>query len=129
MKVKLGQIVNSQTALQDLGSKQLIAKSAFQIRRVLKVVGEQLEIYQVTHTDLIKKHGVQQGESWTVPPEKFPAFYAELNPLLESEIELTIDKLPFSTIEDVKISGGNLLLLEWLIDDPKPDIPQEGGTK
>ena len=125
MKIKLGQLVNSQTALQDLASKQLLAKNAFRLKRALMAAEEPLKVYVAVRDDLIKKYGETIGELVQIKPNTpgMKSFNEEIAPMLDNEIELAIDKLPFETIADVKISADNLFLLDWLIDEPKPDAP------
>jgi hypothetical protein len=133
MKLKLGVLVNAQTALNDLASRQLIAKTAFRIGRNLKVIGNEIELYEKQRVELAKKYGTLDAErnqykfEKTVDGKSVPdkesgeKFIAELNDLLTTEIEIAITPIPLSDLADVKMSAGDMTMLDWLIEDaPTP---------
>jgi hypothetical protein len=119
MKLKLGQLVNAQPALNDLAAKQLLAKTAFRIGRNLKTINVELELYDKQRVELAKKFGTldEAKQQYKFENGSGEKFVEELNAMLATEIEIAVTPILLTDLDDVKISAANMAALDWLIED------------
>lgn len=125
MKLKLSQIVETQSALARLGAEKLPAKMAYTIGRNIQKLRPELENYEKTRTDLIKeKYGAKgEGDTYQVEPKNMEAFVKELNELLAVELDLDLWTLKFSEF-DQDISPMDLVALDWMFEhEPNGHAP------
>lgn len=117
MKLKLSQIVETQSALARLGAEKLPAKMAYTIGRNIQQLRPELENYEKTRTNLIKeKYGEKgEGDTYQVEPKSMEAFVKELNELLAVELDLDLWTLKFSEF-DRDISPMDLVALDWMFE-------------
>ncbi len=126
MKIKLGKIVASNNALRSLSSKQLMAKTAYKISRNLRIISGEIELYQQQRDALVKKYGVptDKPDVYSFENGNKEKFETELNALHDTEVENSISVISLSDLEDIKMSSGEMLDLDWLIkEDNTPDAP------
>ena len=119
MKLKLGTIVNSKEAFQELLKEKLPIRKAFKIKEVLKLIEPKFETYEDLRSKLIMdKYGIQKGESgnWKVKESMTKEFYSELQELQSEDVELDIVKIKLPDDDNIKITPANMYLLEWIID-------------
>jgi hypothetical protein len=119
MKLKLGALVSAQPALDDLASKQLVAKTAFRIARNLRIIAGERELYEQQRIALAKKYGTLDAEhsQYRFANGNGEKFIEELNALMNTEVENGIMPIPLSDLADVKMSAGDMAMLDWLIED------------
>lgn len=127
LKVKLGDLVNSEPALSDLAQADTSARMSFTLSLVLKEVGKHLDAKRATHQKLLEKYGtLKEGNPnlFEIKPEQRIAFEREFRELMDTEVELVgIGKIKVSAIESegVKFSGQEMLTLSWLLkEDVQP---------
>lgn len=122
IKVKLSEIVNATSALNDLASQRLIARAGLQIGRALKVITGELEVYEKSRQQLIEKHsGVANPQTNQFEFKDGVKFAEEFKDLLDTEITLSVDKIKVSDLADCKPAVATMMQLAWLIeDDAKP---------
>ena len=119
MKLKLGTIVNSKEAFQELLKEKLPIRKAFKIKEVLKLIEPKFEMYEELRSKLImEKYGEQEGESgnWRVKDSMAKKFFLELQELQFEDVELDIIKIKLPDDDTIKITSVNMYLLEWIID-------------
>lgn len=120
MKLKLGTIINSKEAFQELLKEKLPIRKAFKIKEVLKLIEPKFEMYEDLRSKLImEKYGEQEGESgnWKVKDSMTKEFFLELQELQSEDIELAdIVKIKLPDDNNIKITSANMYLLEWIID-------------
>lgn len=115
MKIKLGQIVNSQQPLQSLLQEKMPFSTAFKLSSIVKKVNGSLETFEELRGKLIQKY----GEDDKIDPkhENWEKFVEEMNELLLTEQTLTIDKIKQSELSKCQISASDLLALEFMIKE------------
>ena len=118
MKLKLYQLVNAQPALNDLASKQLIAKAAFKIGRNLKIIASEMELYEARRIALAAKYGTLDAANnqYRFDNGAGEKFVAELNDLRETEVENGIMPITVDELADVKMTASDMAQLDWMID-------------
>lgn len=130
MKVKLQQLWDAnQEALLTLGNaKQANVKASYWIGKAMKKIISELTDLNNSRNELVKKYGSEKDGSWTVAKEKIQIFNKEFKELLDTEIDLNINKLPFEYVESIQLSPGEFMALDWLISEPK-EQPKESDSK
>ena len=126
MKIKLETLVASNSALMQLAQEKLQAKTAYVLQRNIRIIRDELKTYDATRVDLINsKYGTEQEDGiYQVMPDKQPAFFQELNPLLAVELELDLRKISLTELT-CPISAAMLLDLEWMVTFPEEDTKKE----
>lgn len=119
MKISLGQIKLSEQALVRLSNEALPIQIAFQVSRLIRQLGPELQNLENQRLKLVHKYGQTDTDSGqtTVPPENIPQFTEEMTPLLDTLIQIDFEKIPLSKFpEEVKLSSTDLLALEAFLE-------------
>lgn len=125
INVKISSLLNGTEALQKLAGADLKAKLAWQVARLLKAAEAELQSFNETRMTLIKKYGEKdtEGELITdekgnckIPPEDINTFTAELNELLNTEVEINVNKISINDLENMSFTPSEMTLLEEFID-------------
>lgn len=125
IELKVGELVNSTEALQKLSQKELKAKLAWQVSKLLKAADKELQEFNETRMNLIKKYGEkdENGELITddkgnckIPEEVTVDFSNELNDLVEAEIEINANKIKIDDLENIDFTPNEMNILEVFID-------------
>ena len=125
IKLKISDLLNSTEALQKLAGKELKAKLAWQVGHVLKLAEKEIQDFNETRMNLIKKYGEkdENGELVTdennnckINNEFINDFSNELNELIESEIEINANKIKIEDIENLDFTPAEMTQLEVFID-------------
>ena len=126
MKIKLETLVASNAALMQLAQEKLQAKTAYILQRNIRIIRDELKTYDATRVDLINsKYGTKQKDgTYRVMPDRQPAFFQELSPLLAVELELDLRKISLTELT-CPISAATLLGLEWMVTFPEEDTKKE----
>ena len=123
MNVKLSQIIESKQSLQNLMLEKAPKNISLQISRTYKLLLPEYENYGEELKKTIVENGgeIQDDGKWKVPPDNGIKFQQEIKELMDAKMELNISKIKLPV--DFVISGKDLLLLEWLLEDE--DVKKE----
>ena len=125
IKIKVQELVNSTAALQKLSNMSLKAKLAWQVARLLKAADAEIQVFNETRMNLLKKYGEKDENDKLITDEKgnckivtgeTEAFSNELNELLNTKIEINSNPLKFSEIENIDFTPAEISQLESFID-------------
>ena len=125
IKLTIGDLVNSTEALQKLADKQLKAKLAWQVARLLKMIDAELQSFNDTRMNLVKKYGEKDETGSLITddkgnckilPDLVNEFSKELKELVDTEIELNSNKLKIEDLENLDFSPAEMNTLEAFID-------------
>ena len=125
IKVKISDLLNSTEALQKLAGTELKAKLAWQVGRILKSADTEIQSFNDTRMNLIKKYGEKDeaGELVTddsgnckIPNESLAMFSSELNELIDTEIEINANKIAIDSLDDKEFTPAEMSQLEVFID-------------
>lgn len=126
MKIKINEILKAKQSFEKVMASELDFKLAYRCRKILKKVIKELENYNETRNELIKKHGepvknkkgkVIEG-SFVVSKKNTKKFREEEKGLLEMEVELGADLIPYEALEGCKISPIDVVNIELFIAEP-----------
>ncbi len=121
MKLKLSQLVNSSQAFSRLMSQPMRAVKSFALSKVARQIEPDLKAYDEQRIKLLKEYGKLRDESGQQyefdTPRQAQEFVAELNALLEQDVELDVKPILLADLDKIEISAVDILTLGWLIVD------------
>ena len=125
INVKISELLNSTETLQKLSQKDFKAKLAWSIARLLKAAETEIQSFNDTRMNLIKKYGEkdESGELITdekgnckIEPNAIESFSNELNELLNTEVEINVNKIKVDQLEEVDFTPSEIVILEPFIE-------------
>ena len=118
--MKLGQVVSSVSALNNLASEKMKAKQAYRISRVLMEANSHLESFNGAREKAIEEYGEKDDDGNMAidqDSKNFKKFTDEINALLDEEVEMKFNKIKLKEISSLEVSVADMVALDWLIDD------------
>lgn len=106
MTVKNGQLLQSQQALQEIAQANLKGVYALQVRDILGPVQKRLDRLQEVQQDLMEREDMSEQEA-----------DEEWRQVLQEKTNIDEDPLPRQALEDIEISAGTLIALDWMIGE------------
>ena len=120
MKVKIRELMNAQPALQELVGKEMGARVAFRLARIVSEVNRELAHADAVKRKLFDELGNDNEEGHREIPERNArAFEKQLQELVDTEIEFGFDRIKIGTLPDLTL--GSAMALGWLVDDEEGD--------
>ena len=119
MKVTVGQLKLSEPALLKLSQQDLPIGIAFKIARLVKQIAPELMTLEETRQKLVAKWGTPDESTGqtTVLGESIEKFTSEIKPVLDTEITIDFEKIPFNTIpEKVELNASDVIALDPFLD-------------
>lgn len=123
--VKISDLLNATEVLQELSKKQLKARLAFDVSRLLKAADTEVTQFNEARMKVINKFGEkdENGELSTdesgncrIVPANIPDFNNELNELINAEVELNANKIKITALEDLDFTPSDMVVLEPFIE-------------
>ena len=123
--VKIADLVNSVDTLQKLSQKSFKAKLAWSISRLLKAAETEIQSFNETRMDLIRRRGEkdENGELITdengnckINPAEINEFSKELNDLLETTVEINVNRIRMDLLEDLDFTPMDMAVLEPFVE-------------
>ena len=125
IKVKISELVNSTETLQKLSQKDFKAKLAWSIARLLKAAEAEIQSFNETRMNLIKKYGDKDETGELITDEKgnckinnseIEQFSNELGELMNTEVEINANKIDIGLLEDVEFTPSEMAILEPFVN-------------
>lgn len=125
IKVKINDLLNSTEALQKLAGTELKAKLSWQVSRILKAADAEIQSFNETRMNVIKKYGekdengelvTDENQNCKIAENNVAEFSNELNELMMSEVEINANKLDINSLEDKEFTPAEMAQLEIFID-------------
>ena len=125
IQVKIADLLNSTETLQKLSQKDFKAKLAWTIARLLKSAENEIQSFNDTRMNLIKKYGEkdENGELITdengnckINQEDIDIFSKELNELMDSEVEINANKMKMDLLENIDFTPSDMAVLEPFVE-------------
>lgn len=126
IELKIGDLLNATEALQNLAKKELKARLALSISRILKNAEGEIQNFNETRMNLIQKYGEkdESGELVTTDDgnckilnENMQIFQSELNELLDATIEINANKIPLDALDALDFTPKDMVMLEPFIEE------------
>lgn len=125
IKLTISELLNSTEVLQRLSKTDLKARLSWQVARLLKAADEEIQSFNETRMNLVKKYGEkdENGELITddqgnckIPNESTLEFSNQLNELINTEVEINANKIKIADIENLDFTPAEMNMLEPFID-------------
>lgn len=125
IKVKILDLVNSTETLQKLSQKDFKAKLAWSIARLLKAAEKEIQEFNDTRMNLIKKYGEKDENGELVTDDKgnckidnsvLNEFSNELNDLMNTEVEINANKIDIELLENLEFTPSDMAILEPFVE-------------
>lgn len=123
--ITLEQLLNSTDGLKGLSQKQLKARPAYAISKILKAADAEMTTFNDTRMELIKKYGekdetgeLKSDENGNVHivDEMLSTFNKELQDLLSTSIDINANKIRIDDIGDVEFTPAEMAQLDEFIE-------------
>ena len=121
IKISMNDLLNCTETLQKLSQKELKARLALSIARVLKEAEREIQNFNEVRMNLINKYG-EKGEdgqlvtdengNCKILPDGIDTFTKELNDLVNTEVEINANKLKLADLENLDFTPGQMAMLE-----------------
>lgn len=125
INVKISDLLNSTEVLQKLANKELKARLAWSVSKLLKAADKEISDFNEARMNLIKKYGEKDESGELITDEKgnckitegsVSAFSVELNELMNTEVEINANKILIDDIGDLEFTPSEMTVLETFID-------------
>jgi hypothetical protein len=115
--MKLGVIVNSQRALENLSNCPLSISIAWELKKFIKAINPEYVSFEELRNQKVLQYGkkVEGSQQWNVLPENNDAFQKDMAELLNKDIDVTIPQFKISDLGNVSLSASDLIMLDYLI--------------
>ena len=122
----LGELVTAAEAVGKLLDKPLRASLAFRIGKLSKEMAPHMETFEKVRQELLEKYGekveseeLEQGQvSYTFKNGGAEKFSLELQEMLDEKVDsFKIKKIKLKELENVDLTGRDMIALEWLISE------------
>lgn len=126
IKIKLKEIVNSSEVLRKLAGESLRGRVAFQISKLLKKLEEELELFNKTRLEIIKKYGekdengelkIDENGNIQIKKENTSIFNQEIVDLLDQEIEVNANLIALDDLENINFTPSEIIILMPFIQE------------
>lgn len=106
IQTTLGELVDAQQALANLGKERLPVKTAYALSKVIRQVKKECDIFHEQHNAIVTQLGAVVGEQIRVKPENNADYEKRSKELRAIEVTLDVNPLPFSLFDTLKDFGG-----------------------
>lgn len=125
ISITLEQLINSTDGLKGLSQKQLKARSAYAVSKILKAADAEMNTFNETRMELIKKYGEkdetgelksdEQGNVHIID-KMLSTFNKELQELLNTTVDINANKIRIEDIGDVDFTPAEMAQLDDFIE-------------
>lgn len=125
IRVKLDNLISSVEALQKLSQTEMKARLAWQVTRLLKAADAEIQQFNETRMNLIRKYGekdengeivVDDKNNCKIAEDKVSDFTKELTDLAESEVEINANMIKIDDLDALEFKPAEMSALEPFID-------------
>ena len=126
IEIKLGDVINSMDIMQKLAGVSFNGKTAFKIARILKKLDDEIKTFNDTRTAIIKKYAeidengelvIDDNGNCKLKADTIADFNKELGELLDTTIEVNVDKLKVDDLDAGNFTPSEMIVLEPLIEE------------
>lgn len=125
IKLTINELLNSTEILQKIASKELKARLALEIARMLKSAEKEIQDFNDVRMKLITKYGEKDENGELITDEKGNCkivqdervnFANELNDLVATEVEINANKIKLEQIENLDFTPAEMSILEPFLE-------------
>lgn len=118
MNLTLEDLATAEAPLQRLVEREVSARVAFHLARIVRQVNPELRDYGTARMALLKRVGTlsEDGTGYNIEPQHQAEFTAEIRALLDTEIELNVVPIAEGDLPD--LTAADAMALWWLVEEP-----------
>lgn len=113
--MKIIQVVNALPSLQKLAGQELSAKKLYKIAKLFGNLESEIAFYNEQRNKILTQYCDIVGNQYVPRAEDEAKLNAELNELLDIDIECEIKEVTIGIDEDVKLSYNDLMALKGFV--------------
>lgn len=113
--MKIIQVVNALPSLQKLAGQELTIKKLYKISKLLGNLENEIAFYNTQRNKILTQYCDIVGNQYVPRKEDEAKLNAELNELLDTEIECDIKEVVLGDDENIKLSYNDLVALEGFV--------------
>jgi hypothetical protein len=113
--MKIIQVVNALPALQKLAAQDLSIKKLYKLSKLLGNLSNEVAFYDAQRTKILSQYCDVVGNQYVPRKEDEAKLNAELNELLNTDIDCEINEVVIGVDEDVKLSCNDLMALRGFV--------------
>lgn len=126
MTITLQNILEAQGTMQNLSTKVLRGRTAYQVARLLKRLDAELSTYNDTRLKLIEQYAKKKDDGnyelneqneYQFTQENMQAYMNEINNLLQEKIEIDANPLKLDDLLDLEFTPTEMVALEPFIEE------------
>jgi hypothetical protein len=113
--MKIVQVVDARPSLQKLATQDLSIKTLYKVSKLLDKLDEELVFYNKQRDKILAKHCDIEGNQYKPREAEVEKLNAEMQELLNMEIEYEVKEVAIDVNEDVKLSYNDLVSLRGFV--------------
>jgi len=126
IQITLNDILNNAEIFRELSTKSLPVKTAFKVARLIRELDKENITFDESRRQIIEKYAerdengiIKQTPEGNIQlqPDKIEECNNELVELLNTTIEINVDKISIDALEDIKITPAQMINLEAFIEE------------
>jgi hypothetical protein len=120
MKIKMQEIIEASEILGKIDKTSLDIKISYRLSRILDKTFSKVRDFNKAKETIFLKYGKEDEKTkkFAILPENTEIVTKEVMALLEKEIELNAWQLPLSMLEGIKLTPGEVSLIDkFILDD------------
>jgi hypothetical protein len=130
MILKLRKLDEISATLNKILQKDIDVKLAYRMRKITLKIMDEFKHVQDASRDLYKKYGEEaktpDGKpmgKYTIPAKNKDAFEKDINALMDTEVDLGGEKIPFACLESMdKLSAVDIANLDSIVEPPEAPV-------
>ncbi len=113
--MKIIQVVNALPSLQKLAGQDLSIKKLYKISKLLGNLEQEIAFYNTQRNKILSQYCDIVGNQYVPRAEDEAKLNAEMNELLDTDIEYNVVEVTIGIDEDVKLSYNDLVALKGFV--------------
>ena len=120
--LKLQEMVNSVALINNLMNQSLKAKTAYKIARIAREIEKEYKLFDEARMNLVNEYGkredgqlIEQDGNYLIDQDKIEGYNHAAEELLNTIIELNLEKLDINELDNVELTPQQMILLEPFI--------------
>lgn len=121
--IKMEDVLNAIPFLKEISNKSFKGAISFKIGRIIRELNKELELFENARQKIIDIYAIRDANGQILMDEKnqikltnFNSFNKELQELLNTTIEINVEKIPISVFDNIEITPTQAIFLEAIIE-------------
>lgn len=121
----INEIINSVPVLEKISQFSTNGIVAFKIARLIRELNKEIELFEKQRVEMIEKY-CERDESGQmvmiddsqvkIKEDNISKYNNELREILNTQVEINANKIPLNSLEEIKISPQDALLIDNLVE-------------